>query len=318
MNTDSLPMLCGILVHWHDEARAATVVEAWDDDPRFELLIVDNGSDGSLKVGGTRMIRPAGNLGYAGAVNRGLQETKAPVILILNTDCRPEPGALEQILVGLDSHPEASGLVPKLIGPDGHSQHRWQLRPLPTAWQLALQAWMVPVWSGPEQPPTAGTPIDQPAAAALAMRRCDLQAIGGMDSSFHPAWFEDVDLAARLKAAGKKLVYWPHSTFVHDLGSSVATLGYGSFLWVHYRSLYRYLCKHHGTVRAELVRLLMAPPALIRMAFVPLRKPTRAASRMEAIAGLWDHLLGAMTRWQLPRSYSRHFAAAPPDGEVEP
>lgn len=318
MSTDALPMLCGILVHWHDEIRAAAVVEAWGDDPRFELMIVDNGSDGPFQVGDARVIRPAINLGFAGAVNRGLQETRAPVIVILNADCRPEPGALEQILAGLDSHPEASGLVPRLIGPDGLSQHRWQLRPLPTAWQLALQAWMVPVWSGPQQPPAAGTPIDQPAAAALAMRRRDLQAIGGMDSNFHPAWFEDVDLAARLKAAGKELVYWPDSTFVHDLGSSVATLGYGLFLWVHFRSLYRYLRKHHGPFGAEFVRLLMLPAALLRAAFVPFRKPTRAASRKEAIAGLWDHLLGIMTRWQLPRSYVRRFAAAPPDGEIKP
>src|SRR6266851_1058730 len=38
-----LPALAGIVVHWRDEARLAALTAAWPrDDPRFELVVVDN------------------------------------------------------------------------------------------------------------------------------------------------------------------------------------------------------------------------------------------------------------------------------------
>src|SRR5579864_9281361 len=37
------PELAGIVVHWRDEARLAELNAAWPrDDPRFELVVVDN------------------------------------------------------------------------------------------------------------------------------------------------------------------------------------------------------------------------------------------------------------------------------------
>lgn len=317
MNDNESPLLSGILVHWHDESRAEAAVEAWGDDPRFELLVIDNGSDRPFEAGSGRLIQPGRNLGFAGAVNLGLQQSKASLVLILNTDCRAEPGALDQILEGFEIHPEAAGLVPRLVGTDRESQHGWQLRSLPSTLQLALQACMIPVGSGPRNSPPPGSLIEQPAAAALAMRRQDLETIGGMDVRFHPAWFEDVDLAARLRSDKRPLVYWPLATFTHDLGSSVATLGYGLFLWAHYRNMYRYLGKHHGSIWAEISRLLMVPAALLRMALVPLRKPSRATNRIEAIFGLRDHVLGAISRWRFPRRYVERFQSPPAPAEIK-
>ncbi len=47
--------------------------------------------------------------------------------------------------------------------------------------------------------------------------------VGGFSKEFAPAYFEDTDLAFKVKAAGKKVVYVPHSVVVHYEGVSNGT-----------------------------------------------------------------------------------------------
>jgi GT2 family glycosyltransferase len=300
MRPDSTtPLLSGVVVHWHNEEPLAELTAAWPNDPRFELIVVDNGSSGALTLGPARLIRPGRNLGFGGGANAGAAEALAPILLILNPDAVPEPGALERLLEGFAELPDAAGLAPRLSGPDGASQAGWQLRRLPTPWRLLLQTF--PFAGTPETAPEppAGTPVEQPAAAALALRREAFEAIGGFDAGFYPAWFEDVDLARRLRQQGFVLRTWPAARFRHGLGGTVPRLGYGPFLWIYYRNLTRYLGKHHGagwTLAA-------------RIALLPLRRPRRAASRGEAARGLIAVLEGTLSGWRMPRRLARKAAA---------
>jgi GT2 family glycosyltransferase len=295
------PLLTAVVVHWRNEDLLGELTAAWPADPRFELVVVDNGSAGPLPLGPARLIRPERNLGFAGGANAGAAAGRAPLILILNPDAVPEPGALDRLLEGFAAHPEAAGLVPRLEGMDGRPQTAWQLRRLPTAAQCLLQTLPVPQPEGLEKEPPAGTPIEQPAAAALALRRSAFEAVGGFDPGFHPAWFEDVDLARRLRAARLPLLYWPAARFRHHLGSTVPRLGYGPFLWIYYRNLTRYLARHHGRGWALAARLALIPGTLVRLVLLPLRRPRRAASRAEAARGLMAVLAGALSGWRRPR-----------------
>ena len=299
------PALAGIAVNWHCDDEILKLVEAWPSDSRFELIVVDNSRSLGGGLVGARLLEPERNLGFGGAVNAALEVTEAPIILILNADVRPAPAALERLIEGLEHHPEASGLAPRLVSADGSTQHRWQLRPIPRSSALFLQSLMIPAGQGPADEPSAGTVVEQPAAAAVALRRSALEEIGGFDEEFFPAWFEDVDLARRLLMAGRTLVYWPAASFEHRLGATVPKLGYGPFLWTYYRNLGRYLGKHHSKASAIVARSLTAAAATVRMPLLVLRKPSRAASRREALSGLSELLLGALTGWKLPRSHSR-------------
>ena len=340
------PLLSGVVVHWGDPAPLAALAAAWPDDPRFELVVVDNGGpegaagamdageevrpkDGEdwAKAAGeevrpreggrdgeegwaavrwrARVVRPGVNLGFAGGANAGVAAARAPLVLLLNSDARPAPGALDALLAGFAAHPDAAGLVPRLVGPGGEPQARWQLRRLPGLRHLLLQALQWPAGPDARAEPPAGTPIEQPAAAALALRRSALDEVGGLDPRFHPAWFEDVDLAARLAAASRRLLYHPTAVFRHDLGSTVAQLGYGRFLWTYQRNLLRYLRKHHGAGAAALARLVLPGALGLRAALLPLRRPRRAASRLAALRGLAAAWLGAVSGWRLPGRWAR-------------
>jgi N-acetylglucosaminyl-diphospho-decaprenol L-rhamnosyltransferase len=253
-------------------------------------------------------LRPARNLGFAGGVNAGVAAGRAPLLLLLNPDALPEPGALAQLLAGFAAHPEAAGLAPRLAGADGEPQFAWQLRRLPSAWGCLRQTLPWPfagaagATGGLAAEPPPGTPVEQPAAAALALRRDALLSAGGFDERFHPAWFEDVDLAHRLRQTGARLLYWPAARFRHALGSSVPRLGYGRFLWIYHRGLERYLAKHHGAAWLPAARAGLIAGLLLRLPLVAARRPRRAASRREAAAGLLVALAGALSGWRLPRA----------------
>lgn len=307
------PQLSAIVIHWRNEALLAELTAAWPDDPRFELIVVDNGSSGPLSLGPARLVhvlegdRPR-NLGFAGGANAGAAAAAAPILLILNPDVLPAEGALDRLLEGFAAHPEAAGLVPRLESPDGKPQTAWQLRTLPSPLECLLQALPVPQPAGLQAEPPAGTPIEQPAAAALALRRSAFDAVGGFDAGFHPAWFEDVDLARRLRQAGLPLLYWPAARFQHHLGSTVPRLGYGRFLWIYYRNLTRYLARHHGALWALAARAALVPGMAIRLLLLPLRRPRRAVSRREAAVGQLAVLAGALTGWRRPRSLAEEAA----------
>jgi len=290
------PQLSGVVVHWRNEELLARLASAWPRDPRFELVVVDNGSSGPLELGPARLVQPGSNLGFGGGANAGAAEAKGPILLILNPDAIPETGALDRLLEGFASFPDAAGLAPKLVGPGGESQAGWQLRRLPSPWRLLLQAF--PFAGMPEEEePESGAPVEQPAAAALAFRREAFESVGGFDAGFHPAWFEDVDLARRMKTAGLVLRYWPAAVFRHELGSTVPRLGYGPFLQIYYRNLIRYLGKHHGPAWVLAARIALVPGVLIRLVLLPLRRPRRAGSRGEAFRGLIGVLVGG---WRQP------------------
>jgi N-acetylglucosaminyl-diphospho-decaprenol L-rhamnosyltransferase len=324
------PALAGIVVHWRNETQLAELLAAWPrDDRRFELVVVDNSASapiaatnapaaaatatGNERPTGRLTLTPDRNLGFAGGVNAGLAATHAPLVLLLNPDAVPEPGALASLLEGFAAHPEAAGLAPRLTGPAGQPQFGWQLRRLPTVWGCLRQTlpWPGDAASGSAATePPAGTPIEQPAAAALALRRSALAAAGGLDERFHPAWFEDVDLARRLRRTGARLLYWPAARFRHALGSTVPHLGYGRFLWIYYRNLDRYLRKHHGAGWALAARASLAAGLALRLPLLLVRRPRRAATRREGAAGLLVGLAGALSAWRLPRRLASSPCAA--------
>lgn len=303
------PALSAIVVHWRNEAQLERLLAAWPSDPRIELLVVDNSGTAKALPAGVRRLVPAGNLGFGGGVSFALTRARASRLLILNPDARPEAGAIDRLLAAFDDFPDAAGIVPALIDPSGRSQHRWQLRPLPAPWQLVVQALRLVAIHGPRQPPPRGTEIAQPAAAALGLRRAALEAVGGFDPAFFPAWFEDVDLARRFAEAGLTLRYAPAARFVHEGGTSVPALGFRSFLWLYHRHLGRYLRRHHGRLWAAAARALLVAAMALRVLALPLRRPRQAASRRAAAAALAATAWGALSGWRRPRDLYQAFRA---------
>lgn len=291
-------LLSGIVVHWYNEDELDRLVAAWPSDARFELIVVDNGSARGCRLPpDVVVLRPGCNLGFAGGVNLAAQVARGDLLLLLNPDAEPLPGALEALLDGFARNPNAAGLVPALLDPDGTPQAPWQARAIPTSRELILQPWLGDRRRGPARL-TAGQRVAQPAAAALALRRTAFEAVGGLDPRYRPAWFEDVDLARRLAELDLPLLAWPAAELRHARGASVPRLGYGRFLTAYHHNLERYLVRHAGGSAAMAARGVLLIGLLVRLASLLVRTPQRAQSRLEAAAGLARTLLAAATGWR--------------------
>jgi GT2 family glycosyltransferase len=126
----------------------------------------------------------------------------------------------------------------------------------------------------------------------LAIRTAAFARAGGFDPRFVPAWWEDVDLCARLREAGK-IVYYPPATFTHAGGASMKSLGYARFLPIYYRNAVAFWRKHRpaGT---PVFRLLVSAGMVLRILLLPLRRrdprPKREslAAYLGALRAAWS------------------------------
>ena len=264
---------------WIEECLAS--ISSGGEDASLEILLHDNGSsDDTLE-----RVRQAGgdfavtggdeNRGFAGGINEMLARARGKFVLLMNPDCVVERGSIGRLAGFLAKNPDLAGVVPLLIDEDGEPQRDFQFRRLPTLASLATELLMFDEIA-PDNPIvrrhrcrdldlSEPVVIEQPAAAAMMIRRSVLVDRGGMDERFHPAWFEDVDLCRRLRDSGERLVLVPEARFVHAGGSSLSVLGLGAFQSIWYRNLMKYITKWSGPGEREIVRLMVIAGILLRM-----------------------------------------------------
>jgi GT2 family glycosyltransferase len=223
-----------VVSHDHAETLPACLeaVAALNPEPS-EVVVIDNASsDGSAEIAEARVdarvhpVRQADNTGFAAAVNRGLSETSAPWVLLLNPDCAPHADFVARMLDAAHRSPgtdEIGSVTGKLIRSIGSS-----LAP-----SSALDAaGMVVTPDGRHFDRGAGEPddgqYDRPAwvfggtAAATLYRRAALDDIAYPDGqvmaeSFF-AYREDAELAWRLQWRGWRCLYTPDAVAVHGRG----------------------------------------------------------------------------------------------------
>jgi len=284
-----------VVVRWRGGDEVSRCLKSLLDlgGPHLEgVVLVDSGSGdgGAERLAGefadVRVVALAENHGFAHAADRGAAEGCAPLLLVLNPDIEITPGAVNSLVSLLDDRPQAAGAVPLLEDMAGASQHQWQLRNLPTVFGLALGLPGKPAFSAP---PATPVEVAQPAAAAWLVRRSVWETLGGLDPTFAPAWWEDVDFCARLREGlgtaefpcEGGFVVQPAAHLRHVGGSSVSALGDAAFLTAYYRNLLHYTARHHpgrlGRIRRTL-RLSLAGRALLRPARRQAYKAAMAAT----------------------------------------
>ena len=281
-----------------------------------EVIVVDNAStDGSpdalRKLDGVRVIGNAVNEGFGPGCNRGAAAASAPLVLFLNPDATPKEGddPFAPLLAAASAAPEVAGFAPRLEDPPaaGHRepQERFQFRRLPTPGSLARELLLVdrllPRSAALRHSRyldvdrSAPFDVEQPAAAALLLRMSVFDRLGGFDPRFVPAWWEDVDLAARLAAAGQLLRTVPEARFVHRGGSAVSDepgrLSEAEYRRIFGRNLLRYAEKHWGASSVPLVRLLLFGAGLLRLLILPLPGPPRRRRASSALGTLGSAFL---------------------------
>lgn len=97
---------------------------------RFEIILVDNASTENGHINFRELfpeivlVRNPINEGFAKGNNRGIQQAKGEVILLLNNDTEIRDGAIESAYQILKENSHISVVTGKLIFPDGQIQHQ--------------------------------------------------------------------------------------------------------------------------------------------------------------------------------------------------
>lgn len=192
--------------------------------------MVDNASrDGSAaaarQAGADVVVKNRDNVGFARAVNQGLKEASAELILLLNPDAVLAPDALARLTDCLAAHPSAVLVGPALVSLDGEAAggaRRFSTPLNRLLWHLPLPR--RPWWSTPEylaSPPECEhpVPVDYLWGAALLCRRDFLATIGGLDERFF-IYSEDEDLGRQARAHGMQSMLVPGAVVRHIGGAS--------------------------------------------------------------------------------------------------
>lgn len=189
----------------------------------FEVIVVDDSStDGTPKAlasyTGVRLIVNPDNLGFVGATNRAASVARGNYLVFLNNDTQVQPGWLDALIETFQTFQNAGLVGSRLIYPHGRLQEAGGILSADgSAWNYGhLDDPYKPQYSYVREP-------DYVSGAALAIRRDLFEDLGGFDTHFAPAYYEDADLAFRVRAAGYRVYYQPWSQVVHCEGVSAGT-----------------------------------------------------------------------------------------------
>ena len=189
----------------------------------FEVIVVDDASSDDsasvlAQVAGLQLLRNERNLGFIGSCNAGAAVARGAFLLFLNNDTQVTSGWMDALLRCFTERADCGIAGSRLVYPDGRLQEagglvfadgscwttgRFELRDAP-AFRYRRD-------------------VDYVSGASLLIRREVFQRVGGFDTRYAPAYYEDTDLAFAVRQLGLRVYYEPTSTVIHCEGITSGT-----------------------------------------------------------------------------------------------
>jgi GT2 family glycosyltransferase len=181
----------------------------------IEVLLCDDRSpddSGRFFAGipGLRLVRNAVNLSYLRSNNALAHMARGEFLLLLNNDTVIQPRALTALLDVFESRADAGIAGARLLYPDGRLQEAGA--EVLVDGHTVRRGWR-------ERENTALhdrlEEVDYCSAACILVPRELFLAVGGFDELYLPGYYEDVDLAFKVRAAGRRVYFQPAARVVH-------------------------------------------------------------------------------------------------------
>jgi O-antigen biosynthesis protein len=189
----------------------------------FEVIVVDDASpDSSVEtlkhITGLRLLCNAKNLGFIGSCNAGAQAAQGSYLLLLNNDTQVTSGWLDNLLNCFQEVENCGIAGSRLVYPDGRLQE---------AGGIIFSngdGWNYGRFDSPDNAKFLYCrDVDYVSGASLMIEKELFDRLGGLDTRYTPAYYEDTDIAFATRAAGKRVVYQPTSVVIHFEGISSGT-----------------------------------------------------------------------------------------------
>lgn len=187
------------------------VVDDASTDDTQERLNILRGQDNRLKV-----VKNTENVGFIASCNRGASFAVGEILLFLNNDTVLLPGWLPPLLRIFQDYPDAGAVGGKLLFPDGRLQEAGGIIFRDgSADHFGREALEVddPLFNYVRE-------VDYCSGALLATRHWLFKEVGGFDTYYQPAYYEDVDYCFQVREKGYGVYYQPESVIVHFEGGT--------------------------------------------------------------------------------------------------
>jgi GT2 family glycosyltransferase len=209
-------------------ASLAAVFASRDAD-RFEVFVVDNGSDGFDALAVRRaypkvtVIENEENRGFAVASNQALRMASGRHLLLLNPDAFVEHDTIAVMRDYLDQHPDVGCATCRVELEDGQLDLACRrLFPTPerSLYRMTLLSRLFPrsrrfgQYNLTYLDERIETEIDQPCGAFMMVRAAVAEQVGLLDERYF-MYGEDTDWAYRIKQAGWRIMYVPRTKVRH-------------------------------------------------------------------------------------------------------
>jgi N-acetylglucosaminyl-diphospho-decaprenol L-rhamnosyltransferase len=221
--------------------------------PQVDELVVIANIPGSAPAGLDAVHNDA-PVGFAANLNRGFALTTAPLVLSVNPDTLPQPGAVATLAAFMAEHPRCGVAGPRLEYPDGS----WQpsRRRFPTVGGTIVRRTplrrVVPQrrhFHLDERPPDEAVQADWMLGGFLMLRRAMLDELGGFDEGYR-LYGEDIDLQYRAMRAGWERWYVPRAVVRHEHQATTDKQWLTRRTLWHWAGVVRFVRKHPERLRA--------------------------------------------------------------------
>jgi len=284
------PAIDVVIVSYNSRDGLRACVEPLAELDDVSVIVVDNASaDQSLQAIAdlpVRTIAAEQNRGFAAGCNMGLAVGNSPFVLFVNPDAYISEDALRRLADVLVSEPDVGIVGPRTIAADGAlvpSMRRYQR--VGSIWATALfvhrvfkrAAWANEIVTSADVYEHVVYPEWISGGCFLA-RRSAMEAVSGLDEGFF-LYAEDMDLCARVTAAGYKVRYEPSALARHEGGRSAPRTALYAVLA---RSRMRFARQHAGSLSANFQRVGLGIGALTHL----IANAARPAHRRGHVAAL--------------------------------
>ena len=210
------PGVSAVIVTRNRRDALGIVLDRLAELPVDEVLVVDNGSqDGTAELvaargGNVRLLEQGENVGIAGR-NRAAEQARGELLLMLDDDAYPLPGAVEALVERFRHHARlgvAGGFVRDVDG-DGR---------IIRSTELGTFDWWLRGGRKGDSPPEGMPAFFFPEGASMLRRSAYLEVGGFFEPYFSGS--SEIDLATRLLDRGWDVRYVPAAQFDHMKASA--------------------------------------------------------------------------------------------------